>query len=232
MSAIFNNSSSKALTAAVSIPASSSLLIACWAKWDNTTLGSSNHIMAVGQASGDASPGTNMYFTNTGTLALSLDANSGTGSSNAISADTWTHCAVGYVGRNGTSTARRIWLGGTLTSPTGSSIADPSITLAYLVLGRSIVATSAWKGRIAQAGVWVGKTTTEWATIVADLQSYNVDTISIAPDYSWRISSAVTAATGGVDLTNVGTVTFDGADDPTLTDYSAGGSTLIVGTFL
>jgi hypothetical protein len=229
MSAIFNNSTSKYLDASSLTGLSTSsgrILVCAWTKWDGTTLGSVQTMAQLCETSGDAVPGMELYFS----ISPRITANTN-GTTHEVattfSSATWVHGAASFGPWDGSSKNRRAWYNGnpnqTPTTPTAAST-----TLSYLVVGRRNTAAASMKGRIAQVGVWAGLTTTDEDAIVAAAQLYNVDTISPAPNYAWRLNNAVTAAVGGIDLTNNGTVTFDGADNPSLTDFSGGGSNVLI----
>lgn len=228
MSAIFNNTTAKVLTATLTgtVPnAAGRVLICAWHKWDATALNSANTVFALANTNSAGNPGFEVFYNTTPVLVAAINGVTANGAT-TMSSGTWYNTALGYGPWNGSSQTRQLWTSGTLAS-TGVSATSSVLDMTFLAIGRRLTAASAAKGRIAQVGIWIGLTTVQEAAVVLACQSYHVDTISPAPNFSWRLSTAVTAATGGIALTNTGTVTFDGADDPTLTDYSAGGSAWI-----
>jgi hypothetical protein len=232
VSAIFPNTVTKWLSASTLTGLSSNgrLLLCAWFTWDGTAANSSNHIAVLSQAAGDGVPGIGLLYGSTPTIQVGIDSAT-LAVAGAIVSTTWYHAAVAYGEWDNTSNVSRGWRNGVVTASTATSN-QPGIDLAYLSIGRRHDALSPHKGRVAQVGVWATSSTAQEDTIVAAAQLYNVDTISPAPAYSWRLASTVAAATGGVALTNNGTVTFDGADNPTLTDLSGGGSVLLTSSFM
>lgn len=230
MSAIFPNDANKYLSASTltGLSTNGRILICTWYKWDGTAASSTNMVVDLSQAATDAAPRVGIAYGSTPTQVCYFDAVT-VGVTGTLSSGTWYHGASAYGpwDNNGTR-ARRAWRDGSLTS-SAVALNQPSIDLAYLSVGRWVnSAAAAHKGRAAQVGIWAGLTTGQEDTVVAEAQLYHVDLISIPPNYSWRLSSAVTAATGGIDLTNNGTVTFDSGDDPPVGEPSGGGASLIV----
>lgn len=227
MSAIFGNTTSQFLDASglSGLSTNGRIMLCGWGLWDNTTLASAQRAVEILETSGDETPslGSNVnssaQFTGT--------CNSTTfGASSTITANAWFSFAAAYGPWDNASRNRRRWLNGSVAA-SSTALNFPGLSLSYVIIGKRGNNSSPWKGRIAQVGLFAPASEAEEDTIATQQQLYHVDLISIPPAYSWRLSGDVSAATGGVALTNNGTVTFDGADDPPVGSPSGGGGNVI-----
>lgn len=146
-----------------------------------------------------------------------------TSSSAAVSFDTWYHHAVWYGGWTGSSNAAQSYVNGVLRASTNVSSSFATTNLAGLCLLDRFTGSSGghWRGRIAEVAVYSNITTAQRDEIIAQAQMRHVGALTITPNFAWRLLGNGNATAGGVNLSAVGTVTYDAEQHPPVGDGTA-----------
>lgn len=146
-----------------------------------------------------------------------------TSSGAAILFDTWYHHAVWYGGWTGSSNAAQSFVNGVLRATVNVSSNFATTSLAGLCLLDRFTGSGGghWRGRIAEVAVYSNITTAQRDEIIAQAQTRHVGALSITPNFAWRLLSSGNAAVGGVNLSAVGTVTYDAEQHPPVGEGTA-----------
>ena len=140
-----------------------------------------------------------------------------TGQGGSTIVDTWVHLALWFGGWTGTSQEQRSFQNGVSVAHMSGTSNFPSSNLSYLRLltrWEESPTGNYMRGKIAELAVYTGITVAQRDIILAEMQTTHVGALSITPTYAWRLLDNANATVGGVNLTMVGTVTFDADDHP------------------
>ena len=217
-----SDASGEHLTATLTgITAASRVFMACWYKRDSAlALGTTNTALHLAADTAGAQPNLRCGLLNTGSaLRIIPNGSTFTSATLASTADVWEHLGFSYGPWDGASRARRMALNGTWDENNFTATLSTADMNALAIGCSHGGGATRIQGNLAEVGVWVGLTTGQEDTLLAELQTIHVDSVSIAPDFSWRMTNAalLTAATGGIDLTAAG-ATADADEPPGLTD--------------
>jgi hypothetical protein len=227
MSAVFTGGANQAFTATLADgPLETDWkLVTFWGKIPTgTTLGSTNVAFHLGDTVAAPTNG-NVYIgaASSTVPAFNYRAANGTGTLSggaiAIPYDTWNFYAV-LLGPNigAGATPVRIYFGndqihaGTIN---GTTVA--SRRLQYLRIGSYLADNGGrWRGKLSKLAIFAPASGEDADAIVASLRRYTIDSVPWDPLWYAPLEDDASVAVGHVDatLTNAGSATFDGADEP------------------
>jgi hypothetical protein len=194
-------------------------MLSCWAFIPTgASLGSTN--LAMHLRIGGADPGLGAQVADsspTVTGRVRVNAATVNGSTWAINA--WAHVAVRYGPRNGASQDRQVWVNGSLSGTSPTTLTE-SGTFDSLYIGSSNAGNQHLRGRVAEAAVY--KNVADPAALVAALQTKtpnHADCLALATPILYRpLKIDADGGIGTYTIVNNNTVTFDGGIHPTLTE--------------
>lgn len=215
MSARFDASAENLRATLSGITAESRIFMASWYKNDSAlSLGSTNTLLHIASDSAGAAPNLRCGISNTLALRIIPNGSTATSSTLFVTADTWVHTAFSYGPYDGNTQDRRQAINGTWDETVQAATLSTA-AMNELAIGGSLTGGATHSRALqAEVGVWIGLTTGQEDTILAELQTIHVDKVSIAPDFSWRAhnSGLLVPATGGVTLTQNGATSS--SDEP------------------
>lgn len=204
-------------------------LICCWVKIASaTTLIANQAAVRVATANGNPLIAMMVGVPTTDPVSRVLVNAATAGTAATISRDAWHFIACQYGPWDNTSRSKRIWLDGALTTGANSTLSTTG-TFDTLILGAASTdgTSTPLRGRLAEVAIYKSLSDANRDSLITALQTLQANHATClgygTPIFYRTLKTGTTDANdiGTFTITNVGSVTFDGADHPVLTGPSA-----------